>query len=297
MKEKSEYYRFTGPARLDKTVSSLKGIIAGITADNVVNEQEIRALNDWLAQNSEFENRHPFNEFIPIIRAALSDGVLTDEEIKNIGWLAEKLTGTDYYKQASAEIQQLHGIVGGIASDGVITKPELESLSVWMDERSHLKTIWPFAEIESIATDILQDGVITAEEHRRLMAFLSEFTDCPNAEKITGFSAPVSGICALCPEIIFKQREFCFTGKSAKGPRNTFATAIVSRGGIFSDMLRKTVHYLIVGADSNPCWSYACYGRKIEKAMDMRRQGSEVMIVHENDFWDTIADSRGVENH
>ena len=179
MKEKSEYYQFTGPARLDKAINTLKGIITGITADKVINKQEIAALNDWIVQNSDFENRHPFNEFIPLIRSALSDGVLTNEEIKEINWLIEKLTATDYYKQSSAEMQQLHGIVGGIISDGVINKAELEVLSDWMDKRSQLKTIWPFAEIESLVTDVLQDGVVTAEEHQRLMRFFSVFTMNP----------------------------------------------------------------------------------------------------------------------
>jgi hypothetical protein len=50
---------------------------------------------------------------------------------------------------------------------------------------------------------------------------------------------------------------------------------------------RKT-NYLIVGDDGNPCWAFACYGRKVEKAINLRKQGTQIIIVHENDFWREI---------
>ena len=50
----------------------------------------------------------------------------------------------------------------------------------------------------------------------------------------------------------------------------------------------KQTDFLIIGADGNPCWAYACYGRKVEKAVHLRKQGSRLLIVHENDFWDAV---------
>lgn len=48
--------------------------------------------------------------------------------------------------------------------------------------------------------------------------------------------------------------------------------------------------FLVVGADGNPCWAFACYGRKVEMAIDYRKQGCKLLIVHENDFWDAARD-------
>ena len=48
--------------------------------------------------------------------------------------------------------------------------------------------------------------------------------------------------------------------------------------------------YLIVGADGNPCWAFACYGRKIEKAMELRKAGARIALVHESDFHDAVQD-------
>lgn len=52
----------------------------------------------------------------------------------------------------------------------------------------------------------------------------------------------------------------------------------------------KKVNYLVVGGEGNPCWAYACYGRKVEKAVELRRQGHPIVIVHENDFHDAVLD-------
>ena len=42
----------------------------------------------------------------------------------------------------------------------------------------------------------------------------------------------------------------------------------------------------MVNEDGNPCWAYACYGRKIEDAIDRQRNGQSLAIVHEHDFWE-----------
>ena len=61
-------------------------------------------------------------------------------------------------------------------------------------------------------------------------------------------------------------------------------------GGEVITSVTKQVTYLVIGADGNPCWAYACYGRKVEKAVELRKQGIRILIIHENDFHDAVAD-------
>lgn len=43
--------------------------------------------------------------------------------------------------------------------------------------------------------------------------------------------------------------------------------------------------YLVVGAQSSPCWAYSTYGRKIEAVIENReKRGAETVILHEDDF-------------
>jgi len=55
-------------------------------------------------------------------------------------------------------------------------------------------------------------------------------------------------------------------------------------GGKFTNTINRHLDYLIVGTEGNPCWTYSCYGRKIEDALDLKRQGAGLLIVHEEVF-------------
>jgi hypothetical protein len=63
-------------------------------------------------------------------------------------------------------------------------------------------------------------------------------------------------------------------------------------GGDVLNGVNAKLNYLVIGADGNPCWAYACYGRKVEKAVELRKKGKRIVIVHENDFHDALADHR-----
>ena len=102
----------------------------------------------------------------------------------------------------------------------------------------------------------------------------------------------ISGICAACQEIEFKDNLFCFTGQSLKAKRKDIADLVVSLGGKFNNNLTNKTRYLIVGNDGNPCWAFSCYGRKVEEAIERRKNGQHLTIVNEVDFWDAVEDLR-----
>ena len=100
----------------------------------------------------------------------------------------------------------------------------------------------------------------------------------------------VSGICAVCPDIKIEGSLFCFTGESYHGTRNQIFEVIESLGGICRNNVSAKTNYLVVGNAGNPCWAYACYGRKIEEAVKLRKNGANVIIVNETDFWDAVSE-------
>jgi NAD-dependent DNA ligase len=93
----------------------------------------------------------------------------------------------------------------------------------------------------------------------------------------------------VAPEITFSGHKFCFTGESTRATRTQMEALAFDRGGWVVKSVSPVVDYLVVGAAGNPCWAYACYGRKIEQAMQLRREGSKLLIVHEVDFFDAVA--------
>lgn len=285
--------RINTKARLDKSINNFIGIIEGIAIDGKINEHETNFLNDWLAEHREVLHRHPFNELAPVVEAAIADGILTEEERSNILWLCEKLTSSDYFCFITGSMQRLHGIMAGIASDGKITEHELRGLRSWLNEHERLKTIWPYDEVDSLVTSVMADGVIDEAEHKMLLQFFMEFTALADDVTLTSPTVDgenIFGICASCPDIEFNGRTFCFTGESAKFKRNDLAQQVIDRGGFFVKSVSSKVNYLIVGANGNRCWAFSCYGRKIEEAVNLRRKGHPLMIIHENDYHDAIQD-------
>lgn len=285
----NNYMIFTGPARLQKTLNSLKGIIKGIGLDGKVSEEEVLRLKHWLEINAEFKDKHPFTEIFPALSKILSDGVISEEELKDLTWLVDKLTAdTTFYDFGTAAIQELHGLMMGILADGKISTEEIDGLSRWIDANTQYKTLWPYDEIESVVTSVLTDKVVDEAEQQKLQELFQEFTAWPHHKTLNLETLPLSGICALTPDIVFPEKVFCLTGESSRKPRAEIAQTIADKGGKYWDNLTLKTDYLVVGAAGNPCWAYACYGRKIEAAVKNRVKGSKTLIVHENDFWDSI---------
>lgn len=288
------YFKFTGRSRLEKSINSLIGVIEGISADSIINKAEIEFLNLWLNEHQELKDCHPYNELLPVVENAIADGILTSDEKQDILWLCEKLCSTEFFDKTTADIQRLHAILGSIAADGIITEAELRGLSDWLSDHEHLKTSWPYEEVGSLITGILSDKKIDNTEQNLLKDFFTEFTSILDSRTIVSPKLTVNGnilgLCAVCPEITFSGSKFCFTGTSHKYTRSEFAGLIKRLGGEVVNSVSAKLNYLIIGADGNPCWAYACYGRKVEKAVELRKSGSHLLLVHENDFHDAVAD-------
>lgn len=293
-KDLSDYHMFTGPARLNKSINSLVGLIKGISIDARLTLGEISFLNNWLSEHRNLQDRHPYNELIPVIANAMADGILTAEEREDISWLAAKLCDSSYYNSATADMQRLHAIVGAIAVDGEINEIELRGLSEWLDEHDHLKTCWPYDEIRSLVTNVLADGKINEKEHRLIHGFFTEFITHFDERTITvpllAENTTLTGLCAVCPDISFTETTFCFTGESKRFSRSALTDLVTTHGGRVIGSVSRKLNYLVIGAEGNPCWTYACYGRKVEQAVELRKKGARITIVHENDFHDAIAD-------
>lgn len=286
------YVKYTGRARLEKSINSLVGIVEGIAIDGHINEIERNYLDLWMAEHAELRDQHPFNELMPRVEEALADHVLDDGEREDILWLCERLRSTEFFDIVTADLQRLHALLGGIIADTKIEEKELRGLSDWMEEHSHLKSCWPFDEIGSLITGVLADKKIDEQEHSMLHAFFSEFTALLDSRTIT--SAPlledgsIKGLCAVDPEIVFSDRGFCFTGAASRHSRADLDEIVKQLGGTCHPNPSKKTHYLVVGGEGNPCWAFACYGRKVERAVQLRKQGVRIQIVHELDFHDAV---------
>lgn len=303
-KEMEEYREFTKPAELHKAINTLRGIIAGINSDAKLGKQEISELVHWCTLQAPVRDRHPFSEILPVVEAACADGVVTEDEAKDILWLCSNFADdSTYYDAITSSIQFLSGMIHGMMADGELSDREIAALKEWVDTNDFLAGTYPFDEINSLLYAILEDKKITEDEREQLTAFCSNVIDFttsynlmePDYAKLRE-KYSISGICAFCPEVTFQGKTFCFTGESYRAKRAEIAAVVERLGGVMRSGVSPKTDYLVVGNAGNPCWAFACYGRKIEDAIRLRKDGAKVVIVNETDFWDAVEDAEaGIE--
>lgn len=294
-----EYRMYTGKSEREKALHTLNGLLDGIIADQTIKPEEISELVNWCSLQKCYEKYPPFNEILPVITQACEDHIITSEELEDIIWVVRQAADTNlYYNTVTTALQDLHGILHGLLCDNIVNEAEVAYLQKWIECNSFLQGMYPYDELESILTQVMQDRIISQEEQDTLKVFFSEFIDTTtsmniNQNDITDLKTKynIKGICAACPNIIIPDHLFCFTGVSSRSKRADVAEKIEELGGLYKDTITKKTDYLIIGNNGNPCWAYSCYGRKVEEAMNIRKAGGNIILVHENDFWDAVEDN------
>lgn len=298
MSQDRDYRQFTKPAELHKAINTLRGLVAGINSDMKVGSEEVTELVHWCEIHANLRDRHPFSEILPVVDQALEDGVVTEDEARDILWLCNNFVDNSaYYDMVTSSIQFLNGMLHGLLADGKLSDHEIMTLKSWIAANDFLAGTYPFDEINSLLYVILEDNIITEQERETLMALFSDVIDFTSSYNLSEKEFArlrekysISGICAVCPEISFEGKIFCFTGESYRAKRAEIAETVANLGGIARTSVSAKTDYLIVGNAGNPCWAYACYGRKIEEAVNLRKQGAGIVIVNETDFWDAVDD-------
>lgn len=287
---------FTAKSQADKAINSLKGILLGIMSDGIVNKKETAELHQWVIIHKELINRNPFKEFMIIVEEATRNGIPPKEAIDDLFWLCQKYESDNYYyNPITSDLQILQGICHGILSDGIINEEEVFNLNKWLGENEHLNTYYPYDEIRSLVLSIVSDKKVDEEEKLVLKAYLNQFVKLTDKDIKKRIDSETNGIqisahCTSEPNVTFKGKTFCITGILKRGNRKELAQQIEILGGIPTGNVTKKTDYLIVGDNGNPAWAFACYGRKVEKALNLRKEGHVISLIHEFDFSDIIED-------
>lgn len=93
------YFAYTTRSRLDRSINSLLGVLEGIAIDGVINDRERSFLEAWIQDHAEVAQAHPFNELMPLLVGAISDGRLDEEERADLHWLCDRLRSREFYDQ------------------------------------------------------------------------------------------------------------------------------------------------------------------------------------------------------
>lgn len=271
-----------GNAVASTALTTLKGLIEGVTCDSVLNDLERTKILDWVDKFAFLKSHKAVGSVFDYLAEALADGVLTIEESNDIKWMIDRNL-VSYYDETTQQIQTLLGIMSGIASDNEISSVELAYLWKWLNDNEHLNGIFPFNEIYSIVCQVGTRKTLSTEQKNYLLK-LFNWTDDKTLTTENPF-VPWT----IDPSIEFQNKSFCFTGISKKMSRPKISELITSKNGILKGISGK-LDYLIVCTEANIAWTHSCYGRKIEEAIHLRRNGAKILIIAEKDFWDALVE-------
>ncbi|MBF0164261.1 MAG: BRCT domain-containing protein [Magnetococcales bacterium] len=191
-------------------------------------------------------------------------------------------------------IDELVGLSCGILCDGCISKIKIIYLKEWLENRPELLEHNYGRAVYQHILPQLNGEVWTSENISQCWKILTDISgnledyyDDPSGMnlniKANIKSAPTTiPLTNPEPEVIFKNRSFCFTGTMLTYTRDEFSRFVKARGGIVHENIKSSTNYLVVGSERSRDWIHSGFGRKIEFAVQHNNQnGSQIYIITE----------------
>ena len=173
-------------------------------------------------------------------------------------------------------LNEMSGILKGISCDGVLTVEEINYLISWMNANISLKGNYPYDRIYNKLAEVLEDGVITEQEHDELVQLFQTATN------------PVELTACSCDCLNLEGKNICLSGEFDYGSKDDVSTVLIDKGAVMQNGVTKKTHILVVGGQGSSAWSSGNYGSKIKKALELQAKGIDILIIREADFFKAI---------
>lgn len=276
----SEAFSFSNQKQ--RAFFGLRGILCGMVADQKLNEKELLFLDAWLQSQQSLADDEDVRKILGRVGEILADGVISPEELVQMQTLIEGFVqDQNAQPTGKAEINELLGFLTGIASDGVLNDREVGALSSWLDRHNAIRETWPASVIIERLNNILEDGLISEEEREDLMQTLQRVTASDIASSSVRYEVSTEAWEDEVDTVEISNNTFCLTGDFVSGDRNNLETVLRLKGADLSPNVNKHVNFLVIGTLASRDWLYTSHGRKIEKALLLKREGSEIKVITE----------------
>lgn len=292
MSDSTHVIKFSRARLSGRQISELLGLCRGLIADGKIIQSEAEALHAWLIGQEEAS--------CPLVETTraqvgrmLEDGVLDAGENAELMRLVRGLidsrpdaeiplsrSGAPTNNLDDYQISALLGLCRGLVADGKIDQSEADALHTWLIAHEATVENPVILEFRKKLKPLMKRKIANGKSSEQLLKLLSglvggktEVGECLGATALWLDDPP--------PEIVFKGRKFCLTGKFSYGRRGRCEDEVRSRGGICQSSPGKTTNYLVIGSYAEGAWIQSAYGRKIEKALALRADGLPIRITSE----------------
>ena len=183
------------------------------------------------------------------------------------------------------DTSELLGVVKGMLCDGVVNDMEASYLRSWSLNHPDAVTQWPTSLIFTRLAQMVTDGRVEDDERSELIELLAGLVGGTES-LLLGYEATTTlPLDVPPPPILYgPDQVFVFTGKFAYGPRRKCEDEIATRGSRCESTVTKRTTFLVLGTFGSEDWRQTSYGRKVERAVELRSTGAPIRIVGE-DHW------------
>ncbi|UYG08394.1 BRCT domain-containing protein [Halomonas sp. M4R1S46] len=186
-------------------------------------------------------------------------------------------------RNTTRDANELCGLARGMLADGSVNQAEAEYLLQWLGERPEALAVWPFNVLFPRLEEMLGDGVLDAEEEGELIGLLLDYTGGGSTQGGSSSSRQSTALplCDPVPDVVFEGSNFVLTGRFVTGTRRECEAEIVQRGGQPQKSPSRATHFVVIGNLGSDDWAQSNYGRKIQHAVELRRDGRDIHLISE----------------
>ncbi|MCA3120503.1 MAG: BRCT domain-containing protein [Betaproteobacteria bacterium] len=177
----------------------------------------------------------------------------------------------------------LMGIAQGMLCDGRLSDDEIRFLQQWLHQNGAASREWPGNILSARVQAAMADGIITEPERAHLVETLQQMLGGRSDTLAEATRATNLGLDHDTP-VVFQDAAFCLTGDFVFAPRPHCHEQILKRGGLVKTAVSRKLSYLVIGSLGSAEWSYGSFGQKVEKAMQLKAQGTRIAVISE-DHW------------
>lgn len=228
--------RFNFSRNRSKAAYVLRGILQGVIADQKLNDAEVLFLDTWMRSQQYLEDTGDVIDLLDFIGDILEDGYISETELLEIKSVIEDII--EYGKQQSDikedNINELSGILLGMAADGRLTDGEFKNLDTWLCENEHLSNLYPANVLIDKINQIKEDGIVDKEEKEDLLELINNITGQRFIETGDAEGAVAEVFSENIKSIDHSNKKICFTGKFVCGSRKVCENTAKDKGAIIA---------------------------------------------------------------
>lgn len=200
-------------------------------------------------------------------------------------------SGINANKVRARQQAELAGILKGVACDNIITPNEAKFVYEWInlhrqveDGVTYTELIEELQSLELKTRGAFDDPELLQSVLKTIHKLVNGGSHIPSPTDLTIDIADE----IEAGEVIFQNKQFCFTGKLKLGPRNKAHEMTKLRNGVVADSVTNKLDYLVCGDLGSRDWSQSSFGEKIRHALCVRKSGGRLLIIKETVWAEAI---------